>query len=122
MVRRGRLTVPFVLLLLLLAAPAAAKRRRKKKSQPVNDPVALGHHQRGVMAHVQGDPEGAVSAFRRAIDAQPDFAYAYYRLGFVLQEQEQLAREGTKPRGTAAADEDPVSLFRCGSPADRPKL
>ena len=75
--------------------------------------AALQHHPRGVMAHVQGDATGAIAAFRQAIDAKPDFAYAYYRLAFVLREQE--ARRGRKKRRAA---DDPVPLFRTATALD----
>ena len=100
------------LLLVLLLAGAAAK--KKKKPPPPPPPSAahvegMGHHQRGTMAHVQGDRNGAKKAFRAAIAAKPDFAYAYYRLGFVVHEQAQILRGSGKK---AAAAEDPVPLFR----------
>ena len=72
------------------------------------DPRAMQHHQRGVMAHVQGDIEGAKAEFRAAIGVSPSFAYAYYRLGFVLQEekerlrQEQLREQARSTSGHAA--------------------
>ena len=51
------------------------------------------HHQQGTIAHAQGDLKGAMDAFRRATDAQPDFAYAYYRLGFVMEEARRRAAD-----------------------------
>ena len=67
-----------------------AKKKKKKRSSSTPPTVearkAMMHHQQGVMAHVHGDADGAIAAFQRAIDAKPDFAYAYYRMGFVMEE------------------------------------
>mmetsp|Transcript_29931 Transcript_29931/g.72884 ORF Transcript_29931/g.72884 Transcript_29931/m.72884 type:complete len:263 (+) Transcript_29931:52-840(+) len=124
----------WLLLLLLLSAshsPAHAKKRRRAK-RPAADAappppdaaleLASRHHHRGVMAHVQGDLRGATREFTAAIDAKPDFAYAYFRLGFVLQEQQEAKRQqgGTVRRavGAAGAEEpadapdEPIRLFR----------
>ena len=107
------------LLLLLAGAPAAsaakkAAKRKRKESRPPLDPVAYGHHQSGTMAHVQGDAKGAVRHFRAAIEAKPDFAYAYYRLGFVLHEMSQARPE--------RASEDPIPAFRCERQRARTRL
>ena len=86
------LPLPLLVLLSLLGAPLgeAKKKRSKRESTDTRDPthnaLAMSHHQRGTMAHVQGDLKGAVRSFRDAIAVQPDFAYAYFRLGFVLNE------------------------------------
>ena len=73
-----------------------------------SDDEAMRHHQRGAMAHAQGDMQGALKAFRQAIEAKPDFAYAYYRLGFILREEEERQRRRKKPKPV----EDPIPLFR----------
>ena len=83
--------VVLVVVLLLPAGTAAGEKKKKKKRKPpapadAAKRRAMMHHQQGVMAHVQGDPDGAVAAFRRAVEAKPDFAYAYYRMGFVMEE------------------------------------
>lgn len=106
-------TAVVLLLPLLLAdsnARPRAKRRRKETSStttatslPENS-LAMRHHQQGVMAHVQGDVKGAIAAFQRAIDTKPDFAYAYYRLGFVLEEQRSSRRAGRRNEPAAASD------------------
>lgn len=106
------------LLLVLLLAGAAAKKKKKPPPPPPLSAAhveAMGHHQRGTMAHVQGDRNGAKKAFRAAIAAKPDFAYAYYRLGFVVHEQAQILRGSGKK---AAAAEDPVPLFRAAIALD----
>lgn len=99
-----------VLLLVLIEGGMAAKKKRRKTSDPSPlpsgaDALAMSSHQRGTMAHVQGDIKGAMRLFREAIAHKPDFAYAYYRLGFVMHEQRQLRPE--------RAHEDPVPIFRC---------
>ena len=101
------LLLPTLLLLLTGGVlPAAGRRRKRRASEQGREPSppppsaaelkAMSHHQRGVMAHVQGDPAGAKAAFRRAIGAKPDFAYAYYRLGFVLHEEEQVVQHDAR--------------------------
>ena len=109
--------VRFLLALVLIALASSAKSKKrsgkKKSSPPPSKPdattmVAMRHHQRGVMAHVQGDRNGAKKAFRAAIAVKPDFAYAYYRLGFVVHEQAQILRGSGKK---AAAAEDPRAAY-----------
>ena len=68
----------------------------------------MNHHQRGVMAHVQGDVKGALAAFTSAIETKPDFAYAYYRMGFVLEEQRKRRLDQGKPPPPPADDALPV--------------
>ena len=121
-----------VFVLSLLSASTVAKKPKKRKT--IVPPAAMQHHQRGVLAHVQGDNAGAKSAFRQAIAAKPDFAYAYFRLGFILQEEQQKmspragsGRQG-KPIASRTVDssadsspaathetelEDSIPLFRC---------
>ena len=106
---RGR--TPVLLLLLLSAVePSAAKKKRTKKKVKADGPPgaaeveAMRHHQQGVMAHVQGDPKGAIAAFRRAVGTKPDFAYAYYRLGFVMEEQRR------RKKAAAVDDDDDEAL------------
>jgi len=67
-----------------------------------SDDEAMRHHQRGAMAHAQGDMQGALKAFRQAVEAKPDFAYAYYRLGFILREEEERQRRRKKPKPSDA--------------------
>ena len=75
---------------------------------------AMKYHQQGVMAHVQGDPQGAITAFERAIETKPDFAYAYFRLGFILEEerkrrlQQQQHRVGSSEKKLHLADSLPL--------------
>lgn len=135
----------FLLLAMLSDQLVAAERTKRKKKRKVSadvkaassSPAAMHHYQRGVMAHVQGDIQGAKHELRAAIDAKPDFAYAYYRLGFVLHEEREVRRaerkrEGDRGKpatrvvdapvqaaGTAggvqamlAKGDDPVELFR----------
>ena len=97
-----------LLLLLCDGAHGGTRRKRKRRGDASDDTAtqeSMRHHQAGVMAHVQGDPAGAVAAFRRAIATKPDFAYAYYRLGFVLEEQR---RRGS----TRAPSGDALDAFR----------
>mmetsp|Transcript_37570 Transcript_37570/g.103680 ORF Transcript_37570/g.103680 Transcript_37570/m.103680 type:complete len:273 (-) Transcript_37570:232-1050(-) len=137
--RRG--CVVLIVALLLAAQPVGGKRRKKKKASGTADAGraampppgsrAMKHHERGVMAHVQGDIDGAKRELRAAIDAHPTFAYAYYRLGFVLHEQQEVRREAkaaaAKANGKARAlpaagegegggededEDDPVPLLR----------
>ena len=75
------------------SSAGGARGSRSASPAPTHNALAMGHHQRGTMAHVQGDLKGAVAAFRQAIAAQPDFAYAYFRLGFVQHEMQQRRRE-----------------------------
>ena len=103
------------MLVLLLAVSARAGKKRKKRGPSASTAAAMQHHQRGTMAHVHGDHDGAKAAFREAVKLKPDFAYAYFRLGFVMHEQEQQERLRQKandgprrPRPT----EDPVPVFR----------
>jgi tetratricopeptide (TPR) repeat protein len=115
--------VLLTLALIALASGAKGKKRGGKKKVPAASPpppdadtmAAMRHHQRGVMAHVQGDPKGAVAAFERAIDAKPDFAYAYYRMGFVIEEQRK-AKEQRKmkesPAATSPTAPDALPIFR----------
>ncbi|KAL3920249.1 MAG: hypothetical protein SGPRY_005323 [Prymnesium sp.] len=115
------------LLALLSDHPVDAKKGRrktkKKSDNPMDDPAfaaAAQHHHRGTLAHVEGDLEAAKKYFRLAIHAKPDFAYAYYRLGFVLQEQVEARRERRqKDSGSNAIPHDdsdkvdePINLFR----------
>ena len=62
----------------------------------------MRHHQRGTLSHAQGDLAGAITAFQHAISAKPDFAYAYYRLGFVMEER-RSARKERAGKGSASA-------------------
>lgn len=123
-----------VLALCLLQAPQALCAKRKKKARKTAPPsapsppdpasaVAMKSHQEGVMAHVQGNPKGAIAAFRRAIASKPDFAYAYFRLGFVLEEerkrheQQQQTKKGTQTAaptsGVADGDSgEALAMFR----------
>jgi tetratricopeptide (TPR) repeat protein len=95
-----------VLLLICGNAHVAAKKKRpKKKRADAITSEAFRHHQAGVMAHVQGDSKGAVAAFHRAIAAKPDFAYAYYRLGFVMEEERRRL-------GGSASDDDALPILR----------
>ena len=100
--------------LCLLQAPQALCAKKKKKthkkapSPPPSPPdpasaVAMKSHQEGVMAHVQGNPKGAIAAFRRAIASKPDFAYAYFRLGFVLEEERKRREQQQQKKGTQTA-------------------
>jgi tetratricopeptide (TPR) repeat protein len=122
-----------VIALLVLAATSDTHDRTKKKTKKRRAPkpkqadaakvLAMSHHQRGVMAHVQGDIDGAKVAFRQAIAVKPDFAYAYHRLGFMIQEQQQARlpaskghragrrRDDIAMKGGVVA-EDPIPLFR----------
>ena len=81
---------------------AVAKKKKKDKTHNPAMQRAMTHHQRGVMAHVQGDPDGAVQAFQAAIDAKPDFAYAYYRMGFVMEEVRKSKRKAQRMDNAAA--------------------
>lgn len=109
-----RRSVGLLLLLLIVGTAAAAAKKRKKKAPPPDaaTKTAMTHHQQGVMAHVQGDPDGAVSAFGRAIEAKPDFAYAYYRMGFVMEEVRKStsssAKEGAAGDGKRPPRKKPV--------------
>lgn len=104
--------------LLLLSPVTLGKKpakRKRKASGPTPPPsadhmAAMSHHQRGTMAHVQGDVKGAIAAFRAAIEVKPDFAYAYYRLGFVLHELRSAHPE--------RVSEDPVPAFRAAIAID----
>ena len=100
------LRVPCITFWMLLSTADGTKRKRKETAPLTssNDQAAMAHHQRGTMAHVQGDYKGAIAAFREAINAKPDFAYAYFRLGFVLHERRQ--------RFPKRKSEDPVPSFR----------
>ena len=69
------------------------------------------------MAHVQGDPKGAIAAFQQAIAAQPDFAYAYYRLAFVLEEQRHK-RKPSSPRAEALGEDEALRAFRAAVALD----
>ena len=66
---RGGGGLAWRLLLVLLLAGAAAKKKKKPPPPPPSAAhvEAMGHHQRGTMAHVQGDRNGAKKAFRAAI-------------------------------------------------------
>ena len=80
------------MLVLLLAMSARAGKKRKKRGPSASTAAAMQHHQRGTMDHVHGDFDGAKEAFREAVKLKPDFAYAYFRLGFVMHEQEQTMK------------------------------
>ena len=93
----------------LLLAGVQAKKKKRLEDESASPPsadktLAMHHHQRGTMAHMQGDLVGAIEAFRSAIQAKPDFAYAYYRLGFVQHELRQAHPN--------RANEDPVPAFK----------
>ena len=106
-------------ILLLDAREICAKKKRRRQAETSVNAQAMNHHQRGVMAHVQGDPNAAKREFRKAIAAAPNFAYAYYRLGFVMQEQEQQERERhRKDAKKLRATEDPVPIFRAAIAID----
>ena len=78
--------------LLLFPLSARGKKRGKRKPDASTVAASMQYHQRGTMAHVHGDIDGAKQAFREAIKLKPDFAYAYYRLAFVMHEQAQQER------------------------------
>jgi len=79
----------------------------------------MRHHQTGVMAHVQGDPEGAIAAFRRAIEAQPDFSYAYYRMGFVMEERRRRRRvKKAVTSGEDVREDEALHAFRTSTKLD----
>ena len=103
------LVLAVVVYWLLLAGVQAKKKKKRLEDESASPPsadktLAMHHHQRGTMAHMQGDLVGAIEAFRSAIQAKPDFAYAYYRLGFVQHELRQA-----NPK---RANDDPVPAFK----------
>lgn len=103
------LVLAVVVYWLLLAGVQAKKKKKRLEDESASPPsadktLAMHHHQRGTMAHMQGDLVGAIEAFRSAIQAKPEFAYAYYRLGFVQHELRQA-----NPK---RANEDPVPAFK----------
>tara|TARA_B100000795_G_C22717194_1_gene405929 strand:- start:437 stop:1063 length:627 start_codon:yes stop_codon:yes gene_type:complete len=99
--------------LLLFPLSASGKKRRKHKPDASTVAAAMQYHQRGTMAHVHGDIDGAKQAFREAIKLKPDFAYAYFRLGFVMHEQAQQERlRQQKEERPLRPTEDPVPVFR----------
>ena len=48
---------------------------------------ALQHINRGVILHINGDPEGAREHYERALDYEPENATALNNLGYVLAQQ-----------------------------------
>ena len=78
--------------LLLFPLSVRGKKRGKRKPDASTVAASMQYHQRGTMAHVHGDIDGAKQAFREAIKLKPDFSYAYYRLAFVMHEQAQQER------------------------------
>ena len=101
---RSSASVVVLLILLLTDGVGGAKKKKKKRSSSTLPTVearkAMMHHQQGVMAHVHGDADGAIAAFQRAIDAKPDFAYAYYRMGFVMEEVRKRSNSGASGDGS----------------------
>ena len=99
--------------LLLFPLSARGKKRGKRKPDASTVAASMQYHQRGTMAHVHGDIDGAKQAFREAIKLKPDFSYAYYRLAFVMHEQAQQERlRQQKEEGPLRPTEDPVPVFR----------
>ena len=99
--------------LLLFPLSVSGKKRRKRKPDASTVAAAMQYHQRGAMQHVHGDIDGAKQAFREAIKLKPDFAYAYFRLGFVMHEQAQEERlRQQKEERPLRPTEDPVPVFR----------
>lgn len=97
---------------LLLSLSASGKKRKKRQPEATTVAAAMQYHQRGTMAHVHGDIDGAKQAFRDAIKLKPDFAYAYFRLGFVMHEQAQQERlRQQKEDRPLRPTEDPVPVF-----------
>lgn len=110
--------ISLMLATLLLARPctsAAKRRKRKSRAAERMTAAAMQHHQVGTMAHVHGDFDGAKKAFRDAIALKPDFAYAYFRLAVVINEQAQQEKlklqKSEEPRKARPA-EDAVPVFR----------
>ena len=99
--------------LLLFPLSARGKKRGKRKPDASTVAASMQYHQRGTMAHVHGDIDGAKQAFREAIKLKPDFSYAYYRLAFVMHEQAQQERlRQQKEEGPLRPTEDPAPVFR----------
>jgi hypothetical protein len=107
--RLRRSACVLALLALMVFEVADGKRRKRKASAPPAEDhahaAAMQHHHEGVMAHVQGNLAAATAAFRKAVAAKPDFAYGYYRLGFVLHEEEVR-------RGKWKPPDDAEPMFR----------
>ena len=88
-----------VALLLVLAAALAPAPTHADPSQPSveqrrQSPAeanAYGEYNRGVRARVAQDWSTAITAFRRAVGMQPDFAEAWNELGFALRNQGRYA-------------------------------
>ena len=119
-VARRTWTLALLLLMLVGDADAARKRRKRKAANdasltpPPEQSEAMRSHQKGVMAHVQGDPKGAIAAFKRATSLKPDFSYAYFRLAFVLEEMRQRSKQTRKEADDdePLADDEALRAFR----------
>ena len=95
MARRTVTDLLGVVVWMMCATGATAKRRKSKRRQLDSDldPRAMTYHQRGALAHARGDLQTAHHEFWQAITVAPTFAYAYFRLGFVMQERRRNKRE-----------------------------
>lgn len=87
------------------------KARQARESAEIEKPRILPetHLAAGRMLEEQGNLQGAVAQYERAISLRPDFAPAYNALGILYQrvgrpdDAEQIFRQGIKSRQAAAA-------------------
>ena len=123
-----------LLLVALLASldSGSAGRKRRKRAQhdvPPSPPLstfrqqAIDHHHRGVLEHARGNMPAAEAAFRKAVVAhasapdvnETDLAYAYYRLGFVLHEEEERRRQAGDPASGTSTEDEPLAMLRAAT-------
>ena len=86
----------------------------------------MAHYNLGIVLSAQGEPEQAISHYRRAVDLRPDYAEAHYNLGRLLVEKGQLddaiahyeKAVAINPADAEAQNNLGVSLFGIGRADD----
>ncbi|MGQ9630681.1 MAG: tetratricopeptide repeat protein [bacterium] len=78
--------------------------------------LAKDHFNRGMEMKREGDTKGALSAFQKAVDLDPDHAEAQTQLGFLYYEAGELKRAISAFQQAARVERDsPLAHFNLGS-------
>lgn len=87
-----------------------------ERPQEVPGPERAGDwHDRGMELEDEGEPEEAMSAYRRALEIEPGFADAHLDLGRLLHERGEVAQaERHYRQALAARPEDATAAFNVG--------
>ena len=80
-------------------------------SQPPPEPATAARHLRqGYTLYNQGDVDGAIRQWRKAIDQAPGYAEAHYRIGVALQERGELPQAITALREATRLNPDDATI------------